>query len=212
MTSDKNNIAYDVWPLDKKCMTFFGNVQLGKFYTQNAIQIRKDFDKLFSSMKEISSYFFILHDDSHYLHVHFALLCSIQIRPITMLNKIAAGLDVDNTAISITKLKSLVGALKYFLHITDESKVEGKKEYAIDELLSNENDLIVKGYLDSESDNDISIYLIRDLVASCDTKSDVILKINNDKVVKRMRYYIDTFWNDKPILQLRQNQYDELPF
>ena len=60
----------DYWPLDKKCMEFFGNVQLGKYYTQDYVQIRKDFDNFFKDKKEIYSYYFILHDDSDYLHVH----------------------------------------------------------------------------------------------------------------------------------------------
>lgn len=202
----------DYWPLDKKCMEFFGNVQLGKYYTQDYVQIRKDFDNFFKDKKEIYSYYFILHDDSDYLHVHFIICCSIQVRPITWLNKMADSLQVSEQAISITKLRSIVGAIKYVLHKSEESIEDGKKEYDVHELLSNENDLVIQGYLESESDNNLSLSLIRDLVVSCDLKSDVILRINNDRLVKRMRYYIDTFWQDKEMLQLRQSKYDDLPF
>lgn len=207
-----NERIYKNVSLDSKPTEMFGNVQLGKYYTQDIVQIRKDFVNCFESIKPIDSYYFIVHDDSTYLHVHFVILLSCQVRLSTMINRIAEILNVDTLAVSLTQMVSIVGSLKYFLHMTDLSKEDGKKEYSPYELISNESDLIIRGYLDSETDNNVSTRFIRDLVIACDTKSDVLLKINNPRLIKQNRYFIDTFWNDKGTLQLRQKEMDDLPF
>lgn len=206
-------------PFDSKQTEMIGNVQLGQYYTDDIVQIRKDFDNLFSSFdfRFVDSYYFIVHDtnnglDSEYIHVHFILLLKGQVRLNTVCNRIAEGLNVSPLAISITVLISIVGALKYWLHITEESKEDGKKEYQPYEIISNESDLIIEGYLESESKDNVSIRLIKQLVVECELKSDVLLKLNNDRLIRKNRYYIDTLWNDKSLLQLRQNDLDNLPF
>lgn len=206
--------AFKQVPFDSKQTEMFGVVQLGDYYTNDFVQIRKDFDDCFSSFPFVDSYMFIVHDDSEHIHVHFILLLKIQVRLNTMCNKLSEKLNVNNLAISITKLVSIVGSLKYFLHLTEESLEDGKKIYDKLEILSNESHLIIEGYLDSESSDNVSVSLIRQLVIECDLKSDVLIRLRSDKLIRKNRYYIDTMWNDKPMLQLRQNQYDSggLPF
>lgn len=213
MTSKKRKQV----PFDSKQTEMIGNVQLGQYYTDDIVQIRKDFDAVFSQLSYVDSYYFIVHDtnlgaDSEFIHVHFVLLLKGQVRLNTMCNKLAELLQVNPLAISITKLESIVGALKYFLHISDESKEDGKKEYEEYEIISNDSDLIIHGYLESESNDNVSIRLIKQLVVECTIKSDVLMRLNSDKLIRKNRYYIDTLWNDKSILQLRQNEIDNLPW
>ena len=214
MTSNKGKqVAFD-----SKQTEMLGNIQLGKFYTQDIVQIRKIFVEKFDTLSYVDNYYFIVHDtndgqDSQYIHVHFILLLKAQVRLNTMCNKLADLFGVDTLAISITRLNSIVGAMKYWLHITEESKEDGKKQYDSTEILSNGSDLIIQGYLESESNDNVSIRLIKQLVVECDLKSDVLMRLNSDKLIRKNRYYIDTLWNDKAILQLRQTELDDLlPF
>ena len=199
--------------LTDKCTEMFGNIQLGEYYTQDIHQIRVDFANVLCDIPYIDSYMFIVHDDSDYLHIHFCFLLKVQVRLSTMINKLSDLFNVNPQAISIDKLISIVGTLKYFLHLTDDSIEDGKKIYDESELWSNESPTIIKGYLESESSDNVSITLIRQLVIECDLKSDVLIRLRSDKLIRKNRYYIDTMWNDKPMLQLRQDRYDdELPF
>lgn len=208
MTSKKEKEV----PFDSKQTEMLGNIQLGDFPTQDLNEIRKIFTQKFNEIYVADSWYFIVHDDSDHLHVHFILLLKGQVRLCTMCNKLAEMFDVNPLAISITRLKSIVGSLKYWLHITPESIEDGKKPYPASEIISTDSDLVIQGYLDSESDNNISLRLIRQLIIESDIKSDVLIKLNNDKLIKKNRYYIDTMWNDKDILQLRQHEIEDLPF
>lgn len=208
MTSKK----YKEVPFDSKQVEMFGNIQLGEFETQDLNEIRKIFTKKFNEIPSVDSWYFIVHDDSDNIHVHFILLLKGQIRLCTMCNKLADLFNVNPLAISITKLASIVGSLKYFLHLTEESQVDGKKVYQASEIISTDSDLVIQGYLESESDNNVSLRFIRQLIIECDIKSDVLIRLNNDKLIKKNRYYIDTMWNDKDILQLRQHDIEDLPF
>lgn len=211
---DKKRVA----DFESKQTEHCGNVQLNDFYTDDVVEIRKIFVNAFENLPFVDSYYFIVHDtnhgeDSNYIHVHFIILLKCQIRCSTLCNKIAELLHVNTLAVSDDKLISIVAMLKYFLHMTEESKEDGKKQYEPYEIISNDSDLIIKGYLESESDDNVSIRLIRQLVIECDIKSDVLIKLGSDKLVKKNRYYIDTLWNDKATLMLRQDRYnDDMPF
>lgn len=211
------NDFYSECGFESKQTEMFGNVQLGQYYTDDIEQIRKDFDKCFNSLSWVENYFFIVHDtnegqDSEYIHVHFILQLRGQVRCSTMCNKLSEMLNVNTLAISIGKLKTIVQALKYFLHITDKAHTDGKKLYAEYEIISNCNPLVVHAYLESDTANSISINVIKELVIECSLKSDVITKLGNRKIIKENRYFIDTFWADKDMLTLRQREIDDLPF
>lgn len=188
----------------------FGNVQLRDVEFSDIPSVLKRLEDVFTSMKIIDDYFMIFHDDSDYPHIHFILLLGAQMRMNTMCNKIAEKFGVNTLAISIKKLKSIVGALKYMIHDTEESKEDGKKKYLPWEIRSNCSDFIIQGYLESDSDDNVSTRLIKQLCIEASVKSEVLEKLGSLKLIKKNRYLIESYWDDKWYWQTKQDDLEAL--
>lgn len=190
----------------------FGNVQLRDVEFSDIPSVLKRLEDVFTSMKIIDDYFIIYHDDSEsgIPHIHFILLLGAQMRMNTMCNKIAESFGVSTLAVSVKKLKSIVGGLKYVLHMTEESIEDGKKPYMPWDIRSNCSDYIIQGYLESESDDNVSTRLIKQLCIEASVKSEVLEKLGSLKLIKKNRYLIESYWDDKWYWQTKQDDLEAM--
>lgn len=205
-------------PLDSKCVRMFGSVNFNEDY-----DIKRDhnnFDKLLCSRFEdamtdnynIIEYYFILHTETDKLHIHYAIvLKTYDMELSTMLNYLADKLNVNPLAINITRMDSLCGTLKYFLHKDKESISLGKKQYEPSDLISNMSDFIVNNYLNSIKDDDLEIEPLIYLCLGCESESEVYLHIKSLKFCNKHRGLIHQVFEDR--LQLKRYLKDKiLPF
>ena len=198
-------------PLDTKCIRMFGSVNFNEQYVDGLklqdnekyqLLLKARFQEKLTNNKYVMEYYFIIHYETDTLHIHFALILKAQVQLSTMLNYLADSLGVNSLAVNITRLDSLCGALRYFLHKDRESIELGKKMYDESDMVHNQSDFIYKNYLNSNSDDDISIPHLVYLALGCSCESEIYLHLESTKFCNKYKYLIHTIWNDK--LQLKE--------
>lgn len=201
-------------PLTTKCIRMFGCVNFNTSYDlgrDDIPQLRARFQDVLVHNKAIMEYYFIPHTETDILHIHFAFVLKVQTQLSVMLNYLANNLVVDPLAISITRMDSLCGALRYFLHQDKESIALGKKMYDKADMIHNQSDFIYQNYLNSNSDDDISIPHLVYLALGCSCESEVYLHLESTKFCNKYKYLIHTIWQDRLLLKEYLDSM-ELPF
>lgn len=172
-----------------------------------------------SHYNRISKYYYIAHTETDTLHIHFIYYLSSQTRLLTLFNKLREVVkkDIrDDGAINIMKCESINAHLRYFLHIDEKSKREGKKVYSIDDIVSNDDIDIIEGFINSRK-GEVDAYYLRDCVLDCNDEFELMNKLGL-KVYHKYRYEIKTLQENRVRLaQQRENERserlsEELPF
>lgn len=114
-------------------------------------------DKLMHSLDFVIDYYFILHDDAEFLHVHYIILSSQVKRLQTYLNNINCILNFDEKLISVETLKNLNMYLRYFMHLDESDNV---KRYLVTEIHSNKSVDEINYLLDNDTEELTAIQLI----------------------------------------------------
>lgn len=212
-----------VVPLSTACKRMFGSVNFNDQYVQALKETCADknydyvallkarFQDMLTDNKVIMDYYFIPHTETDTLHIHFAIVLKNQVQLSTMLNYIADTLGVNGLAVNITRMDSLCGSLRYFLHKDKESMLLGKKVYNDSDIIHNQNDFIFKNYLNSNNDDDISIPHLVFLALGCSCESEIYLHLESTKFCNKYKYLIHTIWNDRLQLKDYLESYN-LPF
>lgn len=210
-------------PLDTKCIRMFGSINFNDQYVDSLKSscegmrfdylslLRSRIQETITNNRFIMEYYFIIHTETELLHVHFAFVLKAQVQLDTMLNYLADSLDVSRLAVNITRMDSLCGALRYFLHIDRESMEQGKKVYEKGDIVHNQSNFIFENYLNSNNDDDISIPHLVYLALGCSCESEIYLHLESTKFCNKYKYLIHTIWNDKLILKDYLDN-KELPF
>lgn len=200
-------------PLSTKCVRMFGTFDIYSDHTyhDNLKLLKASVETLFTTNKWVMEYYFIPHTETDILHIHFALVLKTQVMLSTMLNWISEGLNIPPTAVSITRMDSLCGALKYFLHQDKESIELGKPMYLDTDMVHNQSDYIYHNYLNSFNDDDISIPQLVYLCLGASCESEVYLHLENTKFCNKYKYLIHTIWEDRFRLKAYLEE-TELPF
>lgn len=174
------------------------------------------------SYSKISKYYFIAHDDTEVFHIHFIYYLSSQVRLMTIFNKMRDFFVSKNKlirnegGINLMKCESINAHLRYFLHIDDKSKKEGKKQYELEDIVSNDDIDIIEGLINSRK-GEIDAYYLRDCVLDCANDFELMNKLGL-KVFHKYRYEIDILKEMRISLvnmrnQERNDRLDEdLPF
>ena len=148
-----------VIPLTTKCIRMFGSVNFNDEYldklkfinSEKYLQLlRARFQETITSNNKIMEYYFILHTETDTIHIHFAIILKVQVQLSTMLNYLADSLGVNSLAVNITRMDSLCGSLRYFLHKDKESIELNKKMYEESDIIHNQSEFILKNYLNSK--------------------------------------------------------------
>lgn len=136
--------------LDTRVMSCFGSIN---FSNPSDLDI-KLIESFFNDYTNVEDYFFIKHDDTETLHIHYLLKLNKQVRLSTLINFISTGIGVNPLAINIDKCRGFNSCLRYMLHIDDSSKLENKKIFSTSDIISNrsENEIITLTQCDDEED------------------------------------------------------------
>ena len=147
------------------------------------------------SYNKISKYYFIAHTDTDILHIHFIFYLSSQVRLMTIFNKMRdfyvskTKSMIDEYGINIAKCESINAHLRYFLHKDESSKNECKKQYELEDIVSNDDIDIIEGLINSRK-GEIDAYYLRDCVLDCKDDFELMNKLGL-KVYHKYRYEID---------------------
>lgn len=166
----------------------------------------------------IGNYYFIVHDDTDILHIHFAFVLSSQTRLETIFNKLA---DVivykykdtrDTFGINIEKCSNLNAYLRYMLHIDEASIKQNKKKFDIENIITNDSVNSIEGIINSKKGN-IDAYYLRNAVLDSSSDFDLMVKLGL-QVYHKYRYEIDLLKQQRISLLLEREKEKErdLPF
>lgn len=181
-----------------------------------------DFVNWCESYNKITKYYLVAHDDTNIIHIHFCLYSVSQVQLMTYLNKMR-NYFVDKKkhcrsveGISIEKCENINAMLLYFLHQDKKSIASGKKQYSLDDFVSNEELENIDTLIHSKK-GVIDAYYLRDAVLDNinDFELMAFLGLN---IFHRYRYEIEIIKENRSLLALqRQKEKDEklekeLPF
>lgn len=199
--------------LDTRCTKICGVVTLPKDYPSKVLEVKLvDF---FNSYNVCVRYYIILHDENEEnLHFHYACSLSSQKRLKTFLNDMNNFLALGINYIGVESMRSLSGMLMYFIHANQEHK----KEYLVEDIISNDNEEIIFDLIDMKAAEVTTIYLI-EMVLRFDHDSDLMKYIglttyhkyrNEIKVLRDESFYLNAKY--KYLLDKKFDAEGELPF
>lgn len=196
--------------LDTRCVKSCGVITLPKDYPFSVL--RGNIVNMFQSMDYIVKYYLIYHDeDSNNLHFHFAITLNCQKRLKTLLNEFESFLKIDRDYIGVESLKSLSGMLIYFIHANEEHK----KEYLVEDIISNDSEDIIFQLIDSKQ-LEISTAVLIENVLRYSHDTDIMLSLglnvyhkyrNEIKILREESYYLQNRFK-----HLVKDDGKELPF
>ena len=206
--------------LDTRCTKICGVVTLPKVDVSTPLElanliacVRAKIVDFFSSYSVCIRYYIIFHDeDDDNLHWHYACTLSAQKRLKTFLNDIDDFLIIGRNYIGVESMKSLGGMLMYFTHQCEEHK----KEYLVEDIISNDSEDIIYDLLDSKNFEITTTYLI-EMVLRYSHNSDLMVAIglnvyhNYRNEIKLLRDE-DTYLQCKYKYLCKDNDDDSLPF
>lgn len=193
-----------------------GSVNFRDFASFQKDTIKSVFLEFVKSLGDCDNYYFILHDDTDILHIHYYLHFPRDKRKrcITICNKARDILNLDINAIFCDKCSSPSSWLRYVLHLTKESQEDGKKEYEVDDLVTDFSLEIINSMLNSVKGAIDFDYLVS-VVLSCTYDSDIMEKLTIP-VFHKYRYEIDVIKQDRSHLLLKSDdmkkEEDDLPW
>lgn len=148
------------------------------------------------SYKAVSTYYLIPHYETDTFHIHYILLLKQQQTLLRVVNVLSEGIGVESIAVNVQRLNNLGKHLRYMIHQDETSKKEGKQEYSIDDLVSNESREIYEGYINS-GDEELDSYTLLNIVLDCDDEVQIMHRLG-------LKYYHKFRYEIKMILE---NQY-----
>lgn len=129
---------------------------------------------------KISKYYFILHDDADVIHIHFIFYSVSQVQLMTYFNKLRKHLVPKYTrneyGISIEKCEDFNAYLKYIVHQDAKSIKESKKQYSIEDIISNDSVELIDNYIHSKR-GVIDAYYLRDCILDYPDDFDLMVKL-----------------------------------
>ena len=148
--------------LNKQVNYVCGVVNFARYTAEDGSMLMDEMLKIPQEYNRITNYYYIGHDDTDCFHIHFIFYSRGQTLVSTFFNKIMDKMRkfvIDENSIQIDKCNSINAHLRYFLHMDAESKKEGKKQYEVDSIISdNEREIIettsycfLPSFLDSAS-------------------------------------------------------------
>lgn len=170
----------------------------------------ESFIKFCDSYKKITKYYLIGHTETDCLHIHFVFYSQSQVQLMTYFNKMRSWfvekyqVTRDGNGISIAKCESINSYLKYCTHTDKESKALNKKEYSIDDFVSNDDVEIIDSLIHSKKGT-IDAYMLRDAVLDCPHEFDLMTKLGLN-VYHRYRYEIKILQENRAFLQAEREK------
>lgn len=172
------------------------------------------------SYKQITNYYLIAHDDTDVPHIHFIFYCTQHVMLITLFNQMrkffVPNYTRDEYGINIMKCENINAHLKYFLHLDKESIAQNKKQFNLEDIVSNEDMQVIDNYIHSKK-GQIDAYLLRDAVLDNIFEFDLMVKLTLP-LYHRYRYEIQILKDERAHLEeLRKKERQEkleseLPF
>ena len=184
-----------------------------KDYSLLDINVLKDkFIEALRSLDNVESYYFIFHDDTDTFHLHYIVYFTRNMRCITFINKISSFMDLETDAVFCDKCLDVAEHLRYIVHQTLKSIEDGKKQYSLDDIISNCPVEVVNALFNSKKGNINFDYLV-DLVLKYKWDSD-IMRALTPSIYHKYRYEIDILKQERSYLrQLQDDKINEdLPF
>ena len=155
--------------LDLKVYSCFGSINDNeKILNENMIA------EFFTNYAPCQDYFIIKHDDTETLHYHYLLKLSKQVRLSTIINFISSGLNINPLAVNIDKCRGFNICLRYMIHVDDSSKLDNKKVYEPNNIVSNRQLSEVINLLQCDDDDEISWEVLIKGVIRYSKTSDLI--------------------------------------
>ena len=145
----ENNVT-----MESRVIACCGSVNFIEYTHRDLPILLKNMESNFKECCFIENYYIIAHYDTDTPHIHYALELTGQKRLKTLLNDFER-MGYPRGSVNIDKLGFLNAYIKYMLHITEESKEDGKELYKLESLISSMpyeylNDLL---YLDDDEWN-----------------------------------------------------------
>lgn len=185
--------------------------------------LMEDFIRFCDSYNQITKYYLMAHTETDCLHIHFIFYSSKNVCLMTYFNKLRSWfiekkkLVRDDQGISIAKCESINGHLRYLTH-TDKASVDAhKKQYSIDDFVSNDEIENIDTMIHSRKGT-IDAYMLRDAVLDCPHEFDLMVRLGLP-IYHRYRYEIQTIRENRVFLEeqrriekAERHKDDDLPF
>lgn len=168
------------------------------------------FVKFATEYNRVDKYYFIAHTETDVLHIHFVLSMSSQTRLMTIFNKLYKALENDVrdvNAITIDKAANFNFQISYILHRDKQSIASGKKQYDIEDIVTNDTITSIEGILSSKKGN-CDAYFLRDAVLDSLNEFDLMVKLGLP-VYHRYRFEIQRLQEMRAQLILMRNEEKE---
>lgn len=166
------------------------------------------FNDFCEGYNKISKYYFILHDDTDVVHIHFIFYSVSQVQLMTYFNKLRKHFvpkyTRDEFGINIEKCEDFNAHLRYLVHQDNKSTQEGKKQYSIEDIISNDSVEMIDNFIHSKK-GVIDAFYLRDCVLDYPDEFDLMVKLGLSVYHK---YYkeIDLLKSMRASLCLRREQ------
>ena len=197
--------------LDDRVTSICGSITF-KDYNRNDIPVLEErFYNLINDYHKIKEYYFIFHDETDMLHMHYMFFLTGQQYVSAILNKICDQMIVEPVAVNYERLISRNAFLRYIIHVDKESIKLGKKQYDYLYIRSNVHSGLIKCLIDSKDEKTgLDFHMLECICVSCTGSEIRIAEFLDQLYLKHYRQ-----------IQLILNNYDyvanhidesELPF
>lgn len=180
-----------------RVMTICGSINFRDYSVMDKVNIATKFLDLLDSYSACRDYYFIFHDETDTLHLHYILFFTKQQYVNNILNRFTEALGVEVEAINYRKLLHRNAHLRYILHIDNQSIKEGKKQYPIYDIYTNVNYNLIKCFLDSKDDNDrLDMLTLEAIVVQCEGNEIKVAEFLDslyDRNYKRIQLILDNY-------------------
>lgn len=202
--------------MDSRVIACCGSINFKDKTHSDLPNILKEFVGKVTSCLFVENYYCISHDDTDTPHIHYVLELNAQKRLKTLLNDFEK-LGYNRGAVNIDKLGFLNSSLKYFLHQTDDSIKDGKKQYSIDNIVSNMPYEYLENCICSDDDT-LNVDRLIAICLECEGNKVMIMRKLGLKLYHKFRCEINDVLNYEYTLRLARDKErerrrnDDLPF
>lgn len=218
--SEKKEKKYDDGStIESRVVSCTGSINFREYKHSDLPSLLQVLEGNLKNAKYVENYYLIAHYDSDTPHIHYIIEFTGSVRLKTMLNNFER-MGYNREAVNIKKLGFLNAMIKYFLHLTEDSKEEGKEEYKLDCIISSmpyeylENLLLL-------DDDELNVDRLVEVCLECDGHIVKIMKTLGLKLYHKWRFEIKEILNyeyalryvrDEERKRREEEKINELPF